>query len=327
MLMCAARGALVGVSIVTVLLAAGVPGLAWAQETPGKARRIVTLEAGGGNDNVARLLARGMALDGSGRVLVENRGGASGVVAVETVIKAAPDGLTLLSISGSLWTLPLMQTVPYDPVQDLVAVALAVSSPNLLVVNPALPVRTVRQLITLARARPGALNYSTAGAGSSGHLSAELFKAMAGVDIVRVAYKGGAAAMTDLISGQVQISFTSTGSAGAHVRSGRLRALALTSAKPSALFPGVPSIATEGLPGYELISTYGVFAPAKTPASIVERLNQDVVRALSAAEIRERFFAAGAEVVASSSQEFAAVIRSDMQRLGKMIREARIRSD
>jgi tripartite-type tricarboxylate transporter receptor subunit TctC len=188
-------------------------------------------------------------------------------------------------------------------------------------------VTSVRQLIALARARPGALNYSTAGAGSSGHLSAELFKSMAGVDIVRVSYKGGAAAMTDLISGQVQLSFTSTGSAGAHVQSGRLRALAVTSAKPSALFPGLASIAAAGLPGYELISTYGVFVPAKTPAAVIERLHQEIARALQLPEIKERYFRAGAEVVARSPQEFVAVIRSDMQRLGKLIREARIRSD
>ncbi len=298
-----------------------------AQDIQSKPRRIVTLEAGGGNDNVARLLALGLTNEGGGRVIVENRGGASGVVAAETVIKAAPDGLTLLSISGSLWTLPLMQPVPYDPVQDLMPVTLAVSSPNILVVNPALPVKTVRQLIALAKARPGALNYSTAGAGSSGHLSAELFRVMAGVDLVRVAYKGGAASMTDLISGQVQMSFTSTGSAGGHVQSGRLRALAVTSAKPSALLPGVPPVATEGLPGYELVSTYGVFAPARTPAAVIERINQGLVRALRTPEIKERFFKAGAEVVASSPQEFAVVIRSDTQKLGKLIRDAKIRSD
>lgn len=298
-----------------------------AQDGQPKARRIVTLEAGGGNDNVARLLALGLSNEGGGRVIVENRGGASGVVAAETVVKAVPDGLTLLSISGSLWTLPLMQSVPYDPVQDLMPVTLAVSSPNILVVNPALPVKTVRQLIALAKARPGALNYSTAGAGSSGHLSAELFRVMASVDIVRVAYKGGAASMTDLISGQVQMSFTSTGSAGGHVQSGRLRALAVTSAKPSALLPGVPTIAEEGLPGYVLVSSYGVLAPARTPAAVIERLNLGIVRALRAPEIKERFFKAGAEVVASTPQEFVAVIRSDMQKLGKLIRDAKIRSD
>jgi tripartite-type tricarboxylate transporter receptor subunit TctC len=317
-------GAFAGVSFVAIALTAS---RVEAQDIPSKPRRIVTLEAGGGNDNVARLLALGLANDGGGRVIVENRGGASGVVAAETVIKAAPDGQTLLSISGSLWTLPLMQSVPYDVVQDLAPVVLAVSSPNILVVNPALPVKTVRQLIALAKARPGALNYSTAGAGSSGHLSAELFRTMAGVDIVRVAYKGGAASMTDLISGQVQISFTSTGSAGGHVQTGRLRALAVTSAKRSALFPELPPVAAAGLPGYELVSTYGVFAPARTPSAVIERINHSIVRALRTLEIQERFFKAGAEVVAGSPQEFAVVIRSDMQKLGKLIRDAKIRAD
>ena len=296
-----------------------------AQEGFSKPRRIVTIEAGGGNDNVARLLALGMGNDGGGRVIVENRGGASGVVAAETVIKAAPDGLTLLSISGSLWTLPLMQSVPYDPVADLAPVTLAVSSPNILVVNPALPVKSVRQLIALAKARPGALNYSTAGAGSSGHLSAELFKSMAGVDIVRVAYKGGAASMTDLISGQVQLSFTSTGSSAGHVQTGRLRALAVTSAKPSALLPGLPPIASEGLPGYELVSTYGVFAPAKTPPAIINLLQQEIARGINKPEVRELFMNAGVEVVASTAEEFTATIKSEMTRLGKVIKDAGIR--
>lgn len=287
----------------------------------------MTIEAGGGNDNVARLIALGLSQQLGQRVIVENRGGASGVIAGETVVKATPDGYTLLSISGSLWTLPFMQTVPYDPAKDLAPVTLAVTSPNILVVNPALPVASVKDLIALAKARPGQLNYSTAGAGSGGHLAAELFKTMAGVDIVRIAYKGGAPAMTDLISGQVQLSFTSTGTVGGHVKSGRLRALAVTSAKPSALAPGLQTIASAGLPGYELASNYGVFAPAKTPPGVISKLNQDIVRGLNTQEIRDRFFASGSEVVGSTPQEFNALIESDRVKLGKLIRDARIRSE
>ena len=302
-------------------------GIAHSQDFPSKPIRIVTIEVGGGNDTIARLIAQGLSGQLGQSVIVENRGGASGIIAGETVVKAAPDGYTLLSISGSMWTLPFMQSVPYDPAKDLSPVSLAVSSPNILVVNPDLPARSVRELIALARAKPGTLNYSTAGSGSSGHLSAELFKAMAGVDIVRVSYKGGAPAMTDLVGGRVQISFTSAASASSFVKTGKLRALAVTSAKPSELAPGLPPIASEGLPGYELISTYGVFAPAKTPAAVISRLNQGIVKSLQTADLKEKFFKTGAEIVASSPQEFAAVIQSDMSKLGKLIRDAGIKSD
>ena len=302
-------------------------GIAHSQDFPSKPIRIVTIEVGGGNDTIARLIAQGLSGQLGQSVIVENRGGASGIIAGETVVKAAPDGYTLLSISGSMWTLPFMQSVPYDPAKDLSPVSLAVSSPNILVVNPDLPSKSVRELIALARAKPGTLNYSTAGSGSSGHLSAELFKAMAGVDIVRVSYKGGAAAMTDLVGGRVQLSFTSAASASSFVKTGKLRALAVTSVKPSELAPGLPPIASEGLPGYELISTYGVFAPAKTPATVISRLNQGIVKSLQTADLKEKFFKTGAEIVASSPQAFAAVIQSDMSKLGKLIRDAGIKSD
>ncbi len=301
--------------------------IAKAQDLSLKQSRIVTIEAGGGNDTVARLVAQGLNQDGGGRFIVENHGGANGVVAIQTVIKAPPDGLTLLSISSSLWTLPLMQSLPYEPLKDLTPIILVVSSPNVLVVNPSLPVKNVRELIAFAKTHPGELNYSTAGSGSSGHLSAELFKSMASVDMVKVSYKGGVAAMTDLIGGQVQVSFTSTGSAAAHVQSGRLRALALTSAFPSKLFPGLPTIASEGLSGYELSSVYGIFAPAHTSPLLVERINQRIARAIVQDPIKALFFKAGCEVVASSSQEFEALIQSDVKKLSKLVRDARIRVD
>jgi tripartite-type tricarboxylate transporter receptor subunit TctC len=310
---------------VFTLLFFNCPARVCAQDVTAKLRRIVTIEVGGGNDTVARLAAQGWGNQLNQRVIVENRGGASGMIAAETVIKAAPDGNTLLSLSGSLWILPLMQNVPYDPVRDLAPVMLVVTSPNVLVINPALPVKSVREFIALARARPGQLNYATAGTGSGGHLAMELLKSMAAIDIVRIAYKGGAPAMTDLISGQVQVSITSTGTLGGHVKSGRLRALAVTSAQPTALAPGLATIASAGLPGYELVSTYGIFAPAKTPPAIVTRVNQEIARGLQNADIRERYFNTGSEVVAGSPQEFSAVIQSDIIKLGKLIREANIR--
>ena len=296
-----------------------------AQDTTTKPRRIVTIEVGGGNDTVARLVARAWESQLNQRVIVENRGGASGVIAAETVIKAAPDGFTLLSMSGSLWLLPFMQSVPYDPVRDLLPVTQSITSPNILVTNPALPVKSVKELIALARARPGQLNYSTAGTGSGGHLAMELLKSMAKLDIVRIAYKGGAPAMTDLISGQVQLAITSTGTIGGHVKSGRLRALAVTSAQPTALAPGLPTIASQGLPGYEIASTYGIFVPAKTPANVIARIHQDIGRGLNAPEIRERFFSSGSEVVANTPQEFAQVIAAEQAKLGKLIRDMNIK--
>jgi tripartite-type tricarboxylate transporter receptor subunit TctC len=308
------------------LLLALSHGAAHAQDAPTRPHRIVTIEAGGGNDRVARLVALGWGNTLGQRIIVENRGGASGVIAAETVVKATPDGHTLLSLSGSLWLLPFMQAVPYDPVKDLVPVTQTVTSPNLLVINPALPVRNVRELIALARARPGELNYASAGTGSGGHLGMELFKNMARVNIVRVAYKGGAPAMTDLISGEVQLSITSTGTAGGHVQSGRLRALAVTSARPTPLAPGLPTIASQGLPGYEMASTYGLFVPARTPPAVVERLHREIARGLRTAEIRERFFRGGSEVVAGTPAEFAAVIAAEQTKLGKLIRDTAIRT-
>jgi tripartite-type tricarboxylate transporter receptor subunit TctC len=300
-------------------------GSTLAQDTTNKPRRIVTIDAGGGNDTVARLVALAWSNQLGQRVIVENRGGASGIIAGETVVKATADGLTLLSMSGSLWLLPFMQNVPYDPVKDLAPVTLSVNSPNILVVNPALPVKSVKELIALAKARPGQLNYSTAGTSSGGHLAMELFKSMAGLDILRIAYKGGAPAMTDLISGQVQLSITSTGTIGGHIKSGRLRALAVTSAQPTALAPGLPTIASAGLSGYEVVSTYGIFAPAKTPPNVVARINREIVRGLNTPEIKERFFTTGSEVVAGTPQEFTAVIAAEQAKLGKLIRDVNIR--
>jgi tripartite-type tricarboxylate transporter receptor subunit TctC len=314
------------VTVTAGLMAVGI-GHVPAQDYPNRPARIVTIEVGGGNDNIARILAQGLSGGLGQPVLVDNRGGASGVIAADLVAKAAPDGYTLLSLSGSMWTLPFMQSVPYDPVRDFAPISLTVSAPNLLVIHPALPAKNIRELIALAKARPGDMNYSSAGSGSSGHLSAELFNAMAGLNIVRIAYKGGAPAMTDLIAGRVQLSFTSAASALAHVKSGKLRALAVTSARPSDLAPGIPPIATQGLPGYELISTYGFFAPGKTPAAIITRLNQETVKALRTPEIKERYFKGGAEIVANMPQEFAAIIRSDQTKLGKLIRDAGIKSE
>lgn len=307
-----------------LLLAAGTTQ---GQSYPLKAVHIVTAEAGGGNDLAARLIAPGLTAQLGQPVVVDNRGGANGIIAGELVAKSPPDGYMMLLYSSVVWTLQLMQSVPFDAVRDFAPVTLAASSPNILVVHPSLPAKTVRELISLAKARPGQLNYATGGTGSSGHLSAELFKLMANINMERVRYKGGGPAVNDLIGGQVQLMFVAAPAVTGHIKTGRLRGLGVTSAQPSALAPGLPTIAAAGLPGYEMVSTFGIFAPAKTPDAIVRRLNQEIVRVINTPDVKEKFLSAGVETVANSQEQFAAVIKSDIIRLGKLFKDAGIRPD
>jgi tripartite-type tricarboxylate transporter receptor subunit TctC len=229
---------------------------------------------------------------------------------------------------GTFWLGPLLQDhVPYDVVKDFAPITLAASSPNVLVVNPSLPVKTVKDLIGLARSRPGDLNYASSAAGSSPHLAAELFKALAAVNIVRIPYKGVGQAVTDLIAGQVQVMFGNAATVGQHLKSGKLRALAVTSAQPSVFFPDMPTIAASGVPGYESGAMFGAFAPAKTPAAIVNQLYQESVQVLTLQDVKERFFKTGLEVVASSPENFANKVKSEMARIGKVIKDAGIRAE
>jgi tripartite-type tricarboxylate transporter receptor subunit TctC len=296
------------------------------QAYPTKVVRFVTSEPGAGADFAARLIAQGLTPAFGQQVIVENRGGASGVIAAELVARAQPDGHTLLLFSSAFWTLPLMQSVPYDPVRDFVPITLALTSPNILVVHPSLPVKSVRDLIALAKARPGELNYGMGSAGSAGHIGAEMFRTMADINIVRINYKGSAATMNALMAGEVQLFFAGAGSAAPHLRSGRLKGLAITSAEPSALLPGLPTIAASGLPGYECAVQTGVFAPARTAEAIITRLNQEIVRVLGSPDVKKQFANTGVETVGSSPVEFAGKIKSDMEKLGKLIRDTGIRS-
>ena len=302
-------------------------GTASAQNYPNKPIRLVTAEAGGGADFLARLIAQGLAAGFGQQVIVDNRGAASGVVAADTVAKAPPDGYTLLLYSGVIWTLPFMRKVPYDPARDFLPITLAAISPNILVVNPSVPANSVRDLIALAQARPGQLSYASSGIGVTPHLAAELFKAMAGVNIVHVPYKGQAQALNELIGGQVQLMFPNAASVAPHLKSGRLRPLAVTSAQPSKLFPDLPTMASSGLPGYESVVMFGTFAPAKTPAALVTRLNQEIVQSLSKSDTREKLLAVGVETVGNSQEQFAAAIKTDMARWSRVIKDAGIRAD
>ena len=297
------------------------------QAYPNKVVRIVTAEPGGGNELAARLISQGLTTSLGQQVIVESRGGGSGAIAMQTVAKAAPDGYTLLLFSSSLWVLPLMKEVPWDTFRDFAPIVLAASAPNVLVVHPALPVKSVRELLALAKSKPGKLDYASGASGAAAHLSAELFKSLAVVNIVRITYKGTGPGLNALMGGEVQLMFPAAGAVVSHVKSGRLRALAVTSAKPSALAPGLPTIASAGLAGYEAVSNYGLFAPAKTPAAVIQLLNQEAARVLASAVTKERFYNAGVETVGSAPEEFAASIRADINRWRKVIKDAGIHED
>jgi len=312
-----------GLRAAAVLCAAVVCGAAAAQPFPAKPIRFVTSEPGGGNDIVARVLAEGLTPALGQRVIVDNRG----IVAAEIAKNANPDGYTLLVYGANIWLLPyLREQVAWDPVRDFAPITIAVQLPNVLVVHPTVPVKNVRELIDHAKARPGKLDYAAGTIGVSPHLAAELFKAMTRIDIVRVPYKGGGPALNGLIAGETHLMFPNVGGAMPHMKSGRVRALGVSSAQPSALAPGLPTIAA-AVPGYEFVAVICLYAPAKTPAAIVEQLNRESVRVLKSPEVKERLFNAGAEVVANSPREFAAYMKTDMQKMGKVIKDAGIRAE
>jgi tripartite-type tricarboxylate transporter receptor subunit TctC len=287
--------------------------------------RIITSQTGGSLDFAARLLAPGLSSSLGQQVLVDNR---SGNIATEAAAKSPPDGHTLLFNGAVVWITPLLRTgTSWDVTRDFAPVTLAISSPNVIAVHPSLPVKSVRELIALARSRPGEINSGVGPAGTSSHLAAELFRSMAAIQVVTVPYKGAGQSMIGLLAGEVQLMFPNAASVAPYIRSGRVRAIAVTSARPSALAPGVPTAASSGLPGYEASSLNAFFVPARTPESIIARLNQEIVRLLNQPDIREKFVAAGVEVVGSTPGQLAAEIRSEVARMGKVIQASGIRAD
>ena len=233
----------------------------------------------------------------------------------------------MLFTSGSTWIGPLIGKLPYDPVKDLMPITLAMSSPLVLIVHPSVPAKSARELIDLAKARPGQLNYASSATGSNPHLAAELFKSMAGVNIVRVAYKSGTPGVNAVVAGEVQMMFITSTAVVPHVKSGRLRALGVANAKRSVLLPELPTIAETGLPGYESRQMSGALAPAKVPAAIINRLNQEIVRILTKADVKEKLANGGVEVIASSPKEFAAAIKAERDVDGKLIKDVGIRAN
>lgn len=298
-----------------------------AQEFPSKTLRLITASPGGGTDFAARLIATRLSPALGQQVVVENRGG-SGIVAGEQLAKAPADGHTLLLYGSGIWLLPFMRDrMPFDPVKDFAPVSITNSSPNALVVHPSLPVKSVKDLIALAKTRPGQLNFASIGSGTSSRIAAELFKSMAGINMVNVPFNGNAMAQSAVLSGEVHMTFGTITSSLPYAKAGRLRLLAVTSAMPSPLAPGVPTVAATGLPGFESASTNAMFVPARTPASVITRLNQEVVRILALPDVKEQFFNVGLQIVASTPEQQAAAMQSEMQRLGKVLRDAGIRDE
>lgn len=284
---------------------------------PGKLIRIVTATPGSNHDWGARLTAQELTPRLGQRVIVENRG----TIAIEYVAKEAqPDGYTLLFYGATVWLQPYLTKASWDPVGDFAPITLAMSSPNVLVVHPSLPARSVRELIALARARPGELNYSAGGGGSTPHIAAELFNYMANVRIVRVHYKGSGPSMIGLLVGEVQLMFAALGPISPHVKQGKVRALAVSTPKRTPLMPELPAV-SETLPGYTAEATIGFFAPRKTSPAIVTFLNREIVHALKSADPKV-LFNAGIEIVGGSPEEFAGFIKAEMDRMGKVIKSA-----
>jgi tripartite-type tricarboxylate transporter receptor subunit TctC len=307
-------------AIVAVLDADVACGQAW----PVRPIRILTTGLAGSTDLAARTVAQGLVDSAGWNVVVDNRG--STIVSSDMVAKAPPDGYTILVITDGLWRGGFFQKMPFDPVKDFAPITLVSRSPNILVVHPALPVKSVKELIALAKARPGELNYGAGAIGASTHLASELFKVMAGVDIVHVPYKSTGGAVVPLLSGQLQLMFGTTATVTTHIRSGKLRALAISTAQPSALAPGLPTVAVAGnLPGFESAATAGVFVPAATSPAIVKRLHEEVIRVLARPDVKERFFNQAVDIVGGTPQETAAFIKADMATTARIIKEAGIR--
>jgi tripartite-type tricarboxylate transporter receptor subunit TctC len=292
------------------------------QDFPVKPIRILAGAAGGSSDLSTRLIAQGLTTNLGQQVIVDSR---PTVVIRDIVMKSPPDGYTLLLAANSFYLGPLIVPMSYDPVRDFAPVTIAIRTPSIFVVHPSLPVKNVKELVAMAKARPGKLNYASGAPGSSYHIGMELFKSMAGVNIVRIGYKGGGPALIDTLAGQVEMMLVTPASGSGHIKSGRLRPLGITSEQPSPLFPGMPTVASQGLAGFEQSSKVGVYAPAKTPAATIDRLNQEFVKVLNRADIKEKFREMGLDPAGSTPQEFASVMKSEMTRIGKLMKDAGIK--
>ena len=303
-------------------------GVACSQTYPTRAIRVLAPTIGGGIDVIARIISPYLTASLGQPIVIDNRGGAGGLLAADAVIRANPDGYTLLYYGPPAWMNPLIKkSVTYDPLKDLLPIVHVSRIPNLLVVHPSVPVKTVKGLIELAKSKPGQLFDAGSDTGSSAHLCAEMFKSMAGISIVRVPYKGVGAGVTALVSGEVHMMMPAVSAAMPHVKTGRLRALGVSTAEPTVLAPGMPTIAASGLPGFSFESGNAFFAPAGTPPAIITRLNEEINRVLQKPEVRERLVLTGTEVTGGTPQHAADAIRQEMIKLGKLIKDIGIQED
>ncbi len=323
------RNPVIAATFATLSVAALTAGpAAQAQNYPSKPiRLIVPLVPGGNLDIVARAVAAPLGESLGQQIIVENRAGASSLVGTQFVAKAPADGYTLLAIANTFATVPsLMKNSGYDAIKDFVGVSLTCLVPQVLVVTPSLPVRTVKDLVALGKARPGQLAYGTSGAGSTGHIAAELLSLQSGIKMLHVPYKGNAATIVDVIAGNVQLMFDQVSTSKSYVDSGRLRALGVTSLKRSPLYPDVPTIDESGLKGYEEITFNGLLAPAGTPREALIRVQSEVARIVRLPDLRKRYLERGIELTASASpEEFTAYVKAEFEKKAKLAREAGIR--
>jgi tripartite-type tricarboxylate transporter receptor subunit TctC len=312
--------------LLLVVVCCALPALAQYPSKPIKI--VVPYPPGGFNDTLGRTLAAKFSDAWGQPSFVENKPGGNTVIGTDFVAKAPADGYTLLVVAFPFAVTPsLYKTLPYDTVKDFQPIALAAQSPNLLVVNPSLEVKSVADLVAMAKAKPDSLSYASTGNGSSNHISMELFKSLAGVRMVHIPYKGSAPAVTDLLGGQVQVMFDNVPNVLPQVKAGRLRALAQSGGKRSALIPDIPTVAEAGVEGYEVTVWFGLVAPAGTPKEIVQKLNAEVLRILAMPDVRERFLAQGVEPLGSTPEQFGEHIRAQMAKWAKVVQDAGVKAE
>jgi tripartite-type tricarboxylate transporter receptor subunit TctC len=315
---------------VAAMALAGSAALAQAQAWPAKPIKwVVPFAPGGTTDILARTVGEKLAQALGQPVIVDNKPGAGGGVGAEFTARSAPDGYTIMggTISTHAINASLYSKLPYDPVKDFVPVTLIARVPNMLVVNPAVPAGNVKELIALLKANPAKYTFASSGNGTSQHLSGELFKTMAGVEMQHIPYKGSPPALQDVVGGQVTMTFDNITTAWPLAKAGKLRALAVTTAKRSSVAPEVPTLSEAGLPGFEVGSWQGVFAPAGTPPEIVRRLNAEIVRILNLPDVKEKLTALGAEIVADSPEEFSALVKAEVGKWADVVRKSGARVD
>ena len=302
---------------------------AWAQTYPAKPVRLVLpYPPGGGSDTIARPLAQRLTESLGQQVVVDNRGGGSGTIGMEHAAKAPADGHTMLINNISLAiNVSLRPKLPYDTLRDLAPVTLLGRQPNVLVVHPSLPARSIRELLDLARAKPRQLNYGSGGVGTASHLATELLKLMTNVEMVHIPYKGLGPALTELVGGQLQLIISTQASALPHIKAGRILPLAVTTAKRSAIFPQVPTMDEAGVPGYEFSTWYGLLVPAGTPPSIIGKLNAEMTRILGSAAVKQQFGVQGLEPESSTPREFGRYLRAEAEKWGKVVKASGARAE